>query len=117
MMGTSSRSALPWTEDKAAVLDGLLGAGTYRVTGVTLVKQRGRWYEVYALDLYSGRPVHIYFRSPFPPEPPRRRSPYPIRTALADAEAATQPRLGVAAVLIGAGLLAAGYVMTRQEAR
>ena len=112
--GSSYQQALPWTEDKRAVLDELLGAGTYRIEQAWFVERRGRWYEVVRLALYSGTPLDIYFSWPFPHAAPQ--SVYPVRTAFA-ADQAAVGNPGVLAVIIGAGLLAAGYALTRKERR
>lgn len=120
--GTSFETALPWTEDKRTVLDRMLGPGSYQIRRTTAVERRGNWYEALSIDLYSGTPTVIYFRWPFPPgahlaaEWMPRDLP-PIRTALAlgDSEAGINP--GAFAIMLGAGLFAAGYVLTKGQQR
>jgi hypothetical protein len=83
------------------------------------VQRRGRWYQALTLDLYSGTPLVMYFRWPFPPfrKLIRELRPggAPSRTALAlgQSEAGINP--GAMALLIGGGLLAAGYVLNKTK--
>lgn len=130
--GSSFETALPkeaTAAGQAAALDSILGSGTYRVRSRVLVQRRGRWYQALTLDLYSGTPLVMYFHWPFPPgrklvRELRPRGLPPIRTALAFGEIVGDPvtsksgiNPGAMALLIGGGLLAAGYVLTRKGVR